>query len=521
VATPGGDPGALADVVILRDKRFAWSHHLRMPPTLDRRAAVLGTAACLAALSTRRATGADGIIRGRRPNIVFILADDLGVADCSCYGAPQIRTPAIDSLATDGALFSQAYANSAVCTASRVGIITGRYQYRLSVGLEEPLARTSDIGLPPEQPTLPSLLKRLGYDTYLVGKWHLGSLPKFDPLKSGYGHFYGFEAGSSDYFIHPGLREDHTFTKEPGYLTDLLGARAVKIIAERTSASKPFLLSLHFNAPHWPWEGPGDEAESRRLAQKRGDPNAQFDFDGGTLDTYRQMVEAMDRQIGMLLATLKRTGLANDTIVLFTSDNGGERFSNTWPFSGKKQELLEGGLRVPAVIRWPEQIKPGTVLDQVAIHMDWLPTFIAAAGSSPDPASPPDGMNLLPTLLGQARPISRTLYWRYKANAQRAVRDGDYKALKIAGNTFLFDVVKDPLERANLKDRYPQIYAQLTQKWNLWNTTMLPEDPRSQTDAHDGAHWADHTTAHAVDPSAIDDGGPWPTSPGPTREPAR
>src|SRR5215471_18759202 len=268
----------------------------------------------------------------RAPNIVFILADDLGYADVSCYGRPDFKTPSIDHLAARGLRFLQAYANSAVCTATRVALITGRYQYRLRVGLEEPLAGNPEVGLPPEHPTLPSLLKRAGYSTTLIGKWHLGVLPKFGPLKSGYDHFYGFRGGAVDYFTHAsGAKDDFWDDDVPihraGYLTELLGSRAVEVIQEYARTQQPFMMSLHFNAPHWPWEGPGDEAESQRLRQPGS--GGIFHLDGGSQKTYQRMIEAMDRQIGRVLEALDANRLAENTIVIFTSDNGGERFADT------------------------------------------------------------------------------------------------------------------------------------------------------------------------------------------------
>ena len=167
-------------------------------------------------------------------------------------------------------------------------------------------------------------------------------------------------------------------------------------------------------------------------------------------------------------------GLADNTIVIFTSDNGGERFSDTWPFTGIKTELLEGGLRVPGVICWPDRIKAGQVSEQVAISMDWFPTLLEAAGLVPDPDYPPDGMSLLPMLTGAGDPVPRTLFWRYKTNAQRAMRDGDFKYLKIQKNTFLFNVVDDPRERANLKDRRRDIFDRMVAEWHAWDATMLP-----------------------------------------------
>jgi arylsulfatase A-like enzyme len=429
-----------------------------------------------------------------KPNIVFIIADDLGYADVSCYGRREYATPNIDRIAAGGMRFLQAYANSAVCSASRTAIITGRYQDRLPVGLEEPIAPRDDgmiVGLPPGLPTLPAQLKKAGYATTLVGKWHLGPLPGFGPLKSGYDHFYGFREGSADYFDHDQrLWADDELAHEPGYLTDLLGDRAVKVIGDNAAAGKPFLLSLHFNAPHWPWEGPGDEAESKRIsAQGRG----LMDHDGGSMKTYAAMVTRMDHQIGRVLAALDAGGVGDDTIVIFTSDNGGERYSDRWPFSGMKTELLEGGLRIPAIVRWPGHVPAGAVNEhQTIIHMDWLPTLLAAANVTPDPGFPPDGMNLLPTLTANAAPVSRKLFWRYLNLLQEACRDGDWKYLKILGNTFLFNVVEDPLERANLKDRQPEIHARLVAEYRAWNATMLPLDPGAATAGTTGAQQADH-----------------------------
>ncbi len=196
------------------------------------------------------ASGIDNVF-GQRvpgpPNIVFIMADDLGYADVSCYGRPDITTPNIDSLAAKGVRFLQGYANSAVCSATRTALITGRYQYRLPLGLEEPLAGR-DVGLPPDHPTLPSLLKKAGYSTTLVGKWHLGALPKFGPLKSGYDHFYGFRGGAVDYYTHANQRDDlwddDVQVHQMGYLTDMLGGRAVDVVNGYAKSVRPFLISL-------------------------------------------------------------------------------------------------------------------------------------------------------------------------------------------------------------------------------------------------------------------------------------
>jgi len=449
----------------------------------------------------------------RPPNIVFFLADDLGFADVACYGRPDLHTPNIDRIAAEGVRFLQAYANSAVCTASRVGLITGRYQYRLRVGLEEPLSSNSGVGLPAQHPTLPSLLKKAGYGTTLLGKWHLGYLPDYGPLKSGYDHFWGFRSGGLDYYTHtdPSHKDDlwdgDVPVHENGYMTDLLGDRAVDAVNAYAKAKQPFFLDVHFNAPHWPWEAPGDQAEAERLRKA-----PLYHYDGGSQRTYQQMIERMDFQIGRVLKALDAQGLSDNTIVIFTSDNGGERFADTWPFTGRKTELLEGGLRIPAVMRWPARIRKGITTEQPAIHMDWLPTLLAAAGAAPAPDYPGDGIDLLPVVTQKAAPAPRKLFWRYKAHHQRAMRDGDWKILKIDNNTFLFDVAADPMERANLKNRHPDVFNRLAAEWNAWNATMLPEVRESNTGGITANTQADHVDAAAASPEP-DVGADWPDPP--------
>jgi arylsulfatase A-like enzyme len=459
---------------------------------LSRRNLLAGAAGTLAFATAGRVAAQAG-----KPSIVFILADDLGFADVSCYGQRDYTTPNIDRLALEGMRFTQAYANSSVCSATRTALITGRYQYRLPVGLEEPINATTPktIGLPPSHPTLPSLLRNAGYATILVGKWHLGFLPDFGPRKSGYDHFFGVFGGAADYFNHGSeasrsgaeasqLHEEEVPVDRHGYMTNLLGDRAVDIVAAYARSRQPFLLSLHFTAPHWPWEGPDDETESKRIRNI-------MHRDGGTQKTYGKMVQSLDANIGRVLQALDVNGLSENTIVIFTSDNGGERFSKTWPFTGMKQELLEGGLRIPAIARWPGHVAAGSVSDQAMISMDWMPTLLAIGGTPPDPAYPSDGEDLAPALTGAA-PHPRKFYWRYKAGSQRAVRDGDWKYLRIAGNEFLFDVVQDPRERANLRDRHKDVFDRLKGDWEAWNATMLEERPRPAAYGNPGNLMADH-----------------------------
>jgi arylsulfatase A-like enzyme len=422
----------------------------------------------------------------RPPNILFILADDMGYADLSCYGRRDYRTPVLDRLSTQGLMLTQGYSNSAICSPTRVGLITGRYQYRLRVGLEEPLGKNEDLGLPPSHLTLPSLLKELGYRTSLVGKWHMGGPPEFGPLRSGYERFYGIVAGATDYFTHQftmdgksrggELYDGSVPVERIGYMTNLLGARAVSEIKWAKQSREPLFLSVHFTAPHWPWEGPEDEAIARTLKDIRH-------RDGGNLATYAAMVQSLDENIGRILRQLEDSGVADNTIVIFTSDNGGERFSDTWPFVGVKGELLEGGIRVPLLMRWPGRIRAGARSEQVMISMDWLPTLLGAAGGAPAAQSPSDGTNLLAVLTGAAPVQARKLFWRFKASEQAAVRDDRWKYLKLADREYLFDVVADPRERANLRDKFPEVFARLKSDFAAWNATMLPYPAESNSEA--------------------------------------
>jgi arylsulfatase A-like enzyme len=484
---------------------------MAQPRAMSRRQFVRTTAAGSLALA---GFGRGAQAQAARPNIVFIMADDLGYADVSCYGQRDYTTPNIDRLAIEGLRFTQGYANSCVCSATRVALATGRYQYRLAAGLEEPINASTpkDVGLPPSHPTLPSLLKKAGYGTSLVGKWHLGFLPDFSPLKSGYDRFFGIMGGAADYFDHGTrsalpLYEQEVPVDRIGYMTNLLGDRAVQTVETYARSKEPFLMSLHFTAPHWPWEGPNDEAESKRIAGRLRH------HDGGTQKTYISMVQSLDVNIGRVLQALDVNGLSSNTIVIFTSDNGGERFSKIWPFSGMKQELLEGGLRVPHIVRWPERIAPGLVSEQVMITMDWVPTLLAAAGTGMDPAYPSDGESLVPTLTGRAAPHPRKLYWRYKAASQRAVRDGDWKYLSINGNEFLFDVVQDPRERGNLRNRHKEVFERLRSDWESWNATMLPERSRPAPYGFTGDQLADHYGLANPRPAQASSSAPAPAAP--------
>ena len=404
------------------------------------------------------------------PNFVFILADDLGYADLGCYGARAPCSPNLDRLAAQGLRFTDGYANSPVCSPTRFALATGRWQYRLRGGADEPIAsraRGSEVlGLPPGHPTLASLLRDAGYATALVGKWHLGFPPRFGPLKSGYREYFGPLAGGVDYFSHcdsagvHDLYEGEQEVERRGYLTDLLSERAAEFV--KRHKGKPFLLSLHYTAPHWPWETRADEAESKRIGAKIAH------LDGGSVETYFTMIRQMDEGIGRVLAALQDIGATPNTFVVFTSDNGGERYSDNWPLEGGKMDLLEGGTRVPYIARWPARLPAGRTTGQLAITMDWVATFLAAAKVAPHPDYPLDGIDLL------GKTQERNLYWRMKFRDQKAMRSGSWKYLSIEGNEFLFDLSRDARERANYAKRNPEKFVELRERYREWESTMPP-----------------------------------------------
>ncbi|MBX3619867.1 MAG: sulfatase-like hydrolase/transferase [Rhizobacter sp.] len=415
------------------------------------------------------------------PNIVFIVADDLGYADLGCYGGRPAAfgavSPVIDRLAAEGLRLTQGYANSPVCSPTRFALMTGRYQYRLRGAAEEPINSrsrgSSTLGLPPDHPTLPSLLRAAGWRTALMGKWHLGYPPHFSPLRSGYAVFYGPMSGGVDYFSHCGTNGAHDLYEgdaevhDIGYLTDLITERAVGWLDQVAGGDAPFFLSLHYTAPHWPWETRDDAATSNEVRDNL------FHLHGGDIHTYRRMIHHMDEGIGRVMAALERHGVADDTLVIFTSDNGGERFSDNWPLVGGKMDLTEGGIRVPWVARWPRVIAPGRVSTQHCMTMDWTATVLDAAGVPAAASHPLDGVSLLPLLRGGPE-FARPLHWRMKHREQRALRDGRWKYLQVDGHEYLFDLDADERERANRAPREPERLAAMREAWLAWHATMPP-----------------------------------------------
>ncbi|MFV0643949.1 MAG: sulfatase-like hydrolase/transferase [Sphingomonadaceae bacterium] len=410
--------------------------------------------------------------KGRRPNVLFILVDDLGYADPGCYGSRHINTPHIDRLAAQGVKMLDAYANSPVCSPTRLALMTGRYNVAFRTGLVEPFSAGpwGDSAIPDGYPTLPKMMRKIGYRTSLIGKWHLGDVPRASPLEHGYDEFFGFLHGGIDYFTHEylgqhDLRRGEHPVRETGYMTDLLADEAIAALDRHSKSDDPFFLSLHFNAPHWPWEGPEDAELGSHGAH----------HDGGSLKVFATMVESLDANIGRVMKTLDDLGLSDDTLVIFTSDNGGERFSDTWPFRGHKGYLLEGGIRVPSIVRFPGRIRAGTSSAQMAATMDWYPTILDAVGGHPPPGQVLDGISLMPALMTE-KTVPRALFWKFQGHVQRAVRAGNWKFYRLEENEFLYDLSVDTLERANRASAEPEIVAALKQQWEEWNNTMVSDE---------------------------------------------
>ena len=420
----------------------------------------------------------------RRPNVVFIVADDLGHADLGCYGGRAAAfgavAPTLDAMAANGIRFTQGYANSPVCSPTRFALMTGRYQYRLRGAAEEPINSRSrgsaTLGLPPDVPTFASLLRASGYRTALVGKWHLGYPPHFGPLRSGYERFYGPMSGGVDYFTHCASNGAHDLwdgdeeVSHAGYLTDLLSDRAVETVREFASGGAPFLLSLHYTAPHWPWETREDADRAPTVRDNL------FDLAGGNIHTYQRMIRQMDEGIARVLAALADAGVLDDTLVIFTSDNGGERFSDNWPLVGGKMDLTEGGIRVPWIAQWPALISPGRVTAQHCLTMDWTATLLDAAGVEAAPGHPLDGVSLLGLLAGGPE-FDRPMHWRMNHRGQRALRDGRWKYLQVDGHEYLFDIDADERERANRAPLERDRLARMRDDWQRWNDAMPPIPP--------------------------------------------
>jgi arylsulfatase A len=429
---------------------------------------LIATLLCAAA---RAACAADN-----SPNVVLIMTDDMGWSDLTSYGAPDIRTPHVDSLARDGVKLTDFYSNGVLCSPTRAGLISGRYQQRY--GLEVALpnqATANERGLRANGMTLPQLMKNAGYATALVGKWHLGYEDTQSPHAHGFDYFFGLKSGYHDYYTHnagdgkPDLWENNAPIAEEGYMTDLITRHATRFIEE--NITEPFFIDVAYNAPHWPYQVPDHPSEAPGNARHV----MPHDAVTSTRADYVAMVERMDQGVGQILATLQRLNLTDNTIVIFTNDNGGEWLANNAPLFNRKTTVWEGGIRVPALIRWPGHIAASTVSDQVGITMDLTASLLAVAGAEVPADARLEGINLFPILEGRAPEVQRTLFWRGTDSNERAVRSGDWKLVVDANKEFVFDIRRDISERNDLASRRQDVAQRLRTLLNAWEREVDAE----------------------------------------------
>ncbi len=449
-----------------------------MPQPITRRRFLAQTAAFTALSAISYASSRPS----KRPNIVLIMADDLGYSDLGCYGCTDIRTPEIDKLAKRGVKFTTFYANAPECSPTRTALLTGRYQHRVG-GLECALGignvgryddairlrKTHDLGLPVKETSIAKILKNAGYATAISGKWHLGYEPKFFPLMHGFDHWFGCIGGAVDYFHHdeytgePALYLDDRPVKRDGYLTDLITEDAIDVIRRRNEA--PFFLYVAYTAPHTPYQGPND---------KKPESVPQADYNKGDRKTFVKMVERLDRGVGRILKTLADARLTDNTLVIFMSDNGANKKGNNAPYSGYKGNLFEGGIRVPCIAAWPGILTPGTTSNQPCITMDFSRSILAAAKTAPPANRPFDGIDILAAVAANKPVKERTLFWRARRApwTRKAVRHGSLKYIRLQNDTetkeYLFDLARDPAEKKNLLTDRPNDTRKLKALLNDW-----------------------------------------------------
>lgn len=423
------------------------------------------------------------------PNIVFILADDLGYGDLGCYGHPVAKTPHLDALARQGVKFTQHYSNGPECSPTRTALLTGRYQQRV-VGLECAigtgnvgryddairLAEHRNLGLPADRAVLPGALKQAGYRCGIFGKWHLGYEPKFNPIEHGWDEFFGYLGGNVHYFNHRETSDLHVLFEgrlpvyREGYMTHLITDRSIDFVNRHRQ--QPFFLYVSHECPHFPFQGPNDQ-DKVVTAENWTELDA---------DAYVAMLEDLDAEVARLLSAIDKGGLADNTVVVFASDNGGfAGAAHMGPLRGAKSTTFEGGIRVPLIIRWPGHIQPGTVSQQVCVTFDLTASFLALAGADV-PAGRLDGFDIIDHVAEKRDDVPRTLFWRGRRDDRTwaAVRDGDLKYVrKVEGDqseAWLFDVAKDVGEEYDLSTTAASDLARLQKTLAKWEAEMEQAD---------------------------------------------
>ena len=419
----------------------------------------------------------------RRPNVVVIVADDLGYADVGFQGARDFDTPHIDRLAASGVRFTNGYVSHPYCSPTRAGILTGRYQQRFGHEHNPPYAPKSDrIGTPLDEVFLSTVMQEAGYRSAAIGKWHLGDAPQFLPHNRGFDEFFGFSGGGFSFYGTPRgpdpqqhiLRKDKPVPPDQlSYLTDDFSDEAVRFI--KRNRDHLFFIYLAYNAVHAPNHAP----------QRYLDRAEHIEY--GLRSVYAAMTIAMDDGIGKVVTTLDSLGLREETLVIFVNDNGGRtQAADNRPLRGHKGLLYEGGVRVPFVMRWPGHLPHGLVYDKPVTSLDIFPTVAAAAGADTTGTKPLDGVNLIPFLTGENNYAPHdTLYWRVIGGQGYAVRHGDYKLVKPAARdeVMLFDLGTDPREIHNLAAAKPAIVKQLNALYESWNSELaepLWTDPHAE-----------------------------------------
>ncbi|MEM6846084.1 MAG: sulfatase-like hydrolase/transferase [Bacteroidota bacterium] len=403
------------------------------------------------------------------PNFVIIMADDLGYGDLGCYGHPTYRTPHLDSMAANGLQFTDYHSNGAVCSPTRAALLTGRYQQL--VGMEGVIyvrGETRQTGLDTTAVTFAELLKS-AYTTGIVGKWHLGYRPEYNPVHQGFDVFRGYVSGNIDYHSHYDNAGIYDWwngldsVSETGYVTDLISKHAKNFIQE--NQDNPFCLYIAHEAPHWPYQGRNDPPDRF--------PDTKFVSLGSRQDyagAYQEMVEVMDESVGEVLATLDSFNLSENTLVFFCSDNGAvDSLGNNGALRGHKAQLWEGGHRVPAIAYWPGTIVPGTT-DATVLSMDVLPTLLSLANEKLPPDFATTGVDFSSVITQRERLPERTTFWRYRQ--QWAVRQGDWKLLIRGDSTYLFNLRDDLIEQNNLANRYPEKLNNLLDTLSQWEAVV-------------------------------------------------
>ncbi len=401
-------------------------------------------------------------LKASKPNIILIVADYMGYSDIGPFGAKDIQTPGLNELAEQGVRFSNYYAAAPICIPSRAALMSGLYPDKVLKRLNY----SRGLGLPSEKNNLLKGLKAAGYQTALIGKWHLGNESNFKPNDHGFDYFFGFDSWTLGYHDHltstgePGLYRNDQKVQEDGYLTDMFSQEAVSFLS---NTSKPFFLYLAYNAGLPPYQKPD-------LAQSEWDSG--WDANSASRDDYVAMIESMDKGIERVLEKLKSLGLSENTLVVFTYDHGGRHFADSGPLFHGFSTVWEGGIRVPLIIRWPEKITAGKLIDTPAIAMDLTATMLQAADGESSIESL-DGINLLP--LKQNMPDKeRTFYWR--RGSMKAVRMGQWKYVVDRSSQFLFDLSQDTGERKNQFSSHPQIVKQLKQALENWERSLRAFD---------------------------------------------